>query len=366
MRIGVIGIGVVGASVGWHLSRRGVEVAMIDAGQPGAGVSNWSFSWVNGSNKTETREYFDLNMAGMAAHRDLAAGLGPGGWWHPSGHIRWFDDPDRTDRLQRQVELLRSWGYEATLWEAGRVRKVLEPEVGFPSDEAPVAVFRDEGWVHGRSLVDRLVGDAQNHGAGIWVGCTVTGITLREDRASEIALSSGRRLEVDGVVNAAGPSGDQVSALVGRLLPMRDEPGIVARLRCERVPIHRAMHSPHVELRPDGENLVAIHSREVDALIDQDAKPQELAIGLRRLAVDAVPALAGSELVSAKVAMRPIPGDGFPSVGAVDGFPNYYEAITHSGITLAVIIGRLLSEEIVDARIDDLLSPYRPARFCPR
>ena len=291
MRIGVIGIGVVGASVSWHLSERGVEVVMIDAGQPGEGVSNWSFSWVNASNKTETREYFDLNVAGMADHRELAARLGSGEWWHPSGHIRWVDDPERTDRLLSQVDLLRSWGYGATLWEAGRVGRVLEPEVDFPADETPVAVFPAEGWVHGRSLVDRLTGDAQRHGAELSVGCRVTGITLRDDRPSEIALSNGRSLAVDGVVNAAGPSGGQLSALVGRRLPLRDEPGMVARLRCARVPIHRAMHSPHVELRPDGENLVAIHSREIDALIDPDTEPQELARRLHRLAVDAVPAL---------------------------------------------------------------------------
>jgi glycine/D-amino acid oxidase-like deaminating enzyme len=366
MRVGVIGVGIVGASVGWHLSNRGVEVVMIDAGQPGGGVTNWSFAWVNASNKTETREYFDLNVAGMAAHRDLAAALGPGEWWHPSGHIRWFDDSDRTDGLQTQVDLLRSWGYDAMVWEAGRARRLLEPDVAFPSDDWPVAVYGDEGWVHGRSLVDRLAGEAENQGAELCVGNAVTGISLRDGQPNEIALASGRRLEVDGVVNAAGPAGARIAALVERVLPMREEPGIVARLRCERVPIRRAMHSPHVELRPDGEDRVAIHSREIDAFIDQDGETQELARRLRGLAVDAVPALAASELVGSNVGMRPIPGDGFPSVGAVEGLGGYYEAITHSGITLAIIIGRLLSEEIVEGTVDDLLRPFRPGRFCSR
>ena len=76
MRIGVIGVGIIGASVGWHLVNHGAEVVMIDAGRPGEGVTNWTFSWVNAANKTETREYFDLNVAGIAAHVDLAATLG--------------------------------------------------------------------------------------------------------------------------------------------------------------------------------------------------------------------------------------------------------------------------------------------------
>ena len=363
MRIGVIGVGTVGASVGWHLARHGVEVVMIDAGQPGEGVTNWTFSWVNASNKTETREYFELNVAGMAAHRDLAAALPPGEWWHPSGHMRWFEDPDGAEGLQRLVHLLGSWGYDATIWDGERARRLLEPEVEFPSGNTPVAVFRDEGWVHGRSLVDRLAADAEDLGAELWVRSTVVGITLRDGQASQIALTDGRRLEVDGVVNPAGPAGDRIAALVGRGLPVQDEPGTVARLRCERVPIRRAMHGPHVELRPDGNDLVAIHSREIDTLIDRDIERQELAMRLRRLAVDVVPALGTSELVASNVAARPIPGDGFPSIGAVEGLDGYYEAITHSGITLGIIIGRLLSKEILEGTVDDRLRPFRPGRF---
>lgn len=51
-RVAVIGVGILGASVGWNLSRNGAKVVLIDAGQPGEGVTNWSFSWVNASNKT--------------------------------------------------------------------------------------------------------------------------------------------------------------------------------------------------------------------------------------------------------------------------------------------------------------------------
>jgi glycine/D-amino acid oxidase-like deaminating enzyme len=363
MRIGVIGVGVVGASIGWHLAKRGVEVVMVDAGQPGGGVTSWSFSWVNASNKTETKEYFDLNVAGVVAHMDLAATLGPGDWWHPSGHIRWFEDATGAEGLQNQVDLLRSWGYDATVWDADRARRLLEPEVEFPSDDTPVAVFRDEGWVHGRSLVDRLVADAEFRGAELWVGSSVIGITLRDGQVSEIVLAGGWKLEVDGVVNAAGPAGARISALVGRDLPMRDEPGMVARLQCGRVPIRRAMHSPHVELRPDGDDLVVIHSREIDALINPDEESSELAVRLRRLAVDVVPALGPSPMVGSKVAMRPIPGDGFPSVGAVPGLSGYYEAITHSGITLGIIVGRLLAREIADGTVDDLMKSFRPGRF---
>ncbi len=41
MRIGVVRVGIIGASVGWHLASHGVEVVMIDAERRG-GVTNWT------------------------------------------------------------------------------------------------------------------------------------------------------------------------------------------------------------------------------------------------------------------------------------------------------------------------------------
>ena len=51
MRIAVIGSGIVGSSVGWHLGRRGADVVMIDAARPGAAVTNWTFSWLNAATR---------------------------------------------------------------------------------------------------------------------------------------------------------------------------------------------------------------------------------------------------------------------------------------------------------------------------
>jgi glycine/D-amino acid oxidase-like deaminating enzyme len=144
---------------------------------------------------------------------------------------------------------------------------------------------------------------------------------------------------------------------------MRDEPGLIARLRSHRALVRRVMHAPHVELRPDGQDQLVVHSREIDALIDPAADTEDLAARLHRLAIEAVPDLSTSELIEAAVAWRPLPGDGFPSVGAVDGLGGYYEAVTHSGMTLGVIVGRLLAQEIMDGTVDDLLAPYRPGRF---
>jgi glycine/D-amino acid oxidase-like deaminating enzyme len=64
-----------------------------------------------------------------------------------------------------------------------------------------------------------------------------------------------------------------------------------------------------------------------------------------------------------RVGVRPIPEDGLPCVGAVPELPGYYETVTHSGVTLGPLLGRLLTREILEGEVAGLISPFRPARF---
>ncbi|MEW1825596.1 FAD-dependent oxidoreductase [Streptomyces sp. NPDC088196] len=369
VRVAVIGVGILGACVGWNLSRRGAEVILIDAGRPGEGVTNWSFSWVNASNKTVRRSYFDLNVAGIAAHRELAGTIGPDSWWYPSGHLRWADDPTAEAKFLNTAELLGSWGYRVEMSTGAEARRRLEPALALP-DEVPVLLYPDEAWVHGRHLVDRLVGQVVAAGGELRSGTEVRDIgTGADGSVRAVVLSDGSRLDVDIVVNAAGPGASHVAGLVARHLPMRREPGIVTRIDCPQVPIHRAMHAPHIEMRPDGDAAMVLHSREIDALIDtmdtMDTGEAAAELGrlLHGLARQVIPELANSRIAQARVAHRPIPADGFPSVGAVPSVPGYYEAVSHSGITLGPVIGRLLAAEILAGQRDELLVDFRPERF---
>lgn len=362
-RVAVIGVGILGASVGWNLSRQGAEVVFIDAGQPGEGVTNWSFSWVNASNKTERRSYFDLNVAGMAAYRELARAIGPDSWWYPSGHLRWADDPAAEAKLLQTAELLAGWDYRVEVCTGAEVRRRLEPALVVPG-EVPVVFYPDEAWVHGHHLVGRLVDRAVKLGAERRFGIAVCGVGLGADGSIRtVALSDGSSLEVNVVVNAAGPSASQVAGLIARHLPMRREPGAVTRISCAEVPVHRAMHAPHIEIRPDGDASAVLHSREVDALIDTGEDPAELARLLHESARHVVPELGNSRIAQTRIADRPIPGDGFPSVGAVPAVPGYYEAVSHSGITLGPVLGHLLASEILSGRADGMLADFRPERF---
>lgn len=390
-RVAVIGAGILGSCVGWNLARTGAEVVFLDAAQPGHGVTDWSFSWVNASNKTVRKSYFDLNVAGIAAHRDLAATIGPDSWWYPTGHLRWTGDAEAEAKLLDLAGLLADWGYRVETSTGAQARSALEPGIAVP-DDAQVVFYPDEAWVHGRHLVARLIDDAVAAGAQHRFGAAVSEIgTDADGHVRSVVLADASRLDVDAVVNAAGPDAWRIAGLLARRLPMRYEPGAVMRLRTADVPISRAMHAPHVELRPDGDNSVVVHSREIDALIDTGADPAaraddpalidptlgDAAVGridtgadpaelgrlLHASARAAVPALGEAEVVQTRVSNRPIPADGFPSVGAVPSVPGYFEAVSHSGITLGPVLGRLLAEEILTGRRDELLAGFGPERF---
>lgn len=91
----------------------------------------------------------------------------------------------------------------------------------------------------------------------------------------------------------------------------------------------------------------------------------ELARLLHESARHVVPELGDSPIAQTRISDRPIPADGFPSVGALPSTPGYYEAVSHNGITLGPVIGRLLASEILSGRRAAMLADFRPERFPP-
>ena len=108
----VIGAGVYGAAVAASLTRRGARVTVVDAGAPAGGTSGATFSWTNSCGK-QPRAYHDLSVAGMEAHRRLAAEVPGSDWYHERGNLEWAGDEAERERLRRKVAGVLDYGYEA-------------------------------------------------------------------------------------------------------------------------------------------------------------------------------------------------------------------------------------------------------------
>ena len=58
-----------------------------------------------------------------------------------------------------------------------------------------------------------------------------------------------------------------------------------------------------------------------------------------------------------------MPADGYTVAGRLPRSDNLFIAVTHSGVTLAPVLGSLLADEVAADRMSPLLESFRPDRF---
>jgi glycine/D-amino acid oxidase-like deaminating enzyme len=360
LKVAVIGAGIVGSSVAYRLSEGGAEVVMIDGAEPGSGTTSTSFAWVNANNKLP-RDYFELNLAGMREHERLRDEVG-GVWLRGTGNLIWAADEEQ-ENLEKRVDRLRSWSYAAEMLPSSTVNKEFEPGATFPDPTLRIAHFPEEFWVDAPALTRTLVEAAARNGAQRHFGNAVRGIEV-EGEGVMLHLEDGED-RADAVVNATGAKAASVAEMVRRELPLDVFPGLLVRVAVPGEPLRHLMHTPHINVRPDGPGYVLVHHDSVDERLTDDFAGTEdpLCAELLERARHVLPALAEAEVVEVRFGMRPVPADGHSCVGALSAIPDYYEAVTHSGVTLGPLIGRLLAREILTGEIDPLIAPFRADRF---
>lgn len=361
MHVGVIGAGLMGAACAYNLTRLGASVTIIDPHSPGRGTSGSTFGWVNASSPEITdSHYFGLCAAAITEHSRLREAVAPGTWFHAAGHLRWAD-PAGEDALLSHAEQLKQAGYAVSILTSAQAAE-LEPAIRFSTPGSPVLSFPGESWVDGTAMASGLVCAAIEQGARALIGSHVVAIDNSKGNGLAVVLGNGTRQPVDVVVNAAGPWSDHIAALAGRNLPLRPSPGLVIRLSVPAVPIRHVMHSPRVEIRPDGPDRILLHSRKTDAQLHTGIATSGQQAELASMAANVIPVLAGSAITDSTVGWRPMPSDTRPSVGSTPETDRYYELVSHLGVTLAPLLGRLLAEEITTGQASPLLRPYRPGR----
>ena len=75
--------------------------------------------------------------------------------------------------------------------------------------------------------------------------------------------------------------------------------------------------------------------------------------------------LADARVEAIRVGVRPMPKDEKPMLGTVPGLDGFYVAVSHSGVTLGPLWGRIVTAELLDGQQDARLETFRPARFLP-
>jgi glycine/D-amino acid oxidase-like deaminating enzyme len=76
-----------------------------------------------------------------------------------------------------------------------------------------------------------------------------------------------------------------------------------------------------------------------------------------------LPQLQNAQFERITIGWRPMPKDRHPVIGRIENVPDAYLAVTHSGVTLAPILGRIAAIEIMDEVEVDMASSFRLSRF---
>ena len=357
----VVGAGLLGASAAYHLARAGASVTVLDPGRPGSGTSGSSFAWINAQDK-EPGEYFELNQRGLAAYPGLASTLG-GGWFHPGGDLL-IGRGARMDAVRDRARRHEALGYPVTIVDRAAIAD-LEPALRLPDEEILGAHFTSEAWIDAPEFIERLLKAAVDAGA-VTVHGTAETLLRDGDRVVGVRRRGGTDQRADTVVLAAGPATEALAATAGVRLPMSPSPGLLVTMAPVSPTVRRVIHTGDVALRPDGSGRVLVASRSVDAGLDPATRSlgafdPPVGDAVRR-ALDWLPGLDLAKPERVRIGIRSVSTDGRPAVGPAETAPGLYLLVSHSGATLAPILGELVAHELTSGPVEAFAS-YRPDRF---
>lgn len=348
----VIGAGIIGASIAYHLAQRGARVTILEADQPGGVATRNSWAWINAS-WGNPEPYFRLRIRAMAEWRRLADEV-PAIRVHWVGGLLWDLPPAE---LEAYAVEHKAWGYGIDRVDAATIAR-LEPAVAAPPDFALHVAA--EGALDPLATAQALLAAAARRGADLHTKVKVLSLDVSAGHVTGVVTAT-ERLAADHVVIAAGTGTASLAATAGIDVPMSAPPGLLVATKPTARLLNGLVMAPemHVRQLDDGRLLAGADFGGSDPGADATATAQNVFAGLQTMLK------GGSALVFDRyqIGYRPMPADGFPIVGTAPGRQGLYLAITHSGITLAPAIGSFAASEILGDPRDPLLAPYAPARF---
>jgi dimethylglycine dehydrogenase len=362
-RVVVIGGGIVGCSVAYHLTLRGVtDVAVIERTELTAG-SSWhaagGFHAINADTDIAALQKYTIDL-----YPQIEAESGQSVGLKMTGGLELAGTPERWQWLKAELEWLRTMGTDAYLLtpqEAAAMVPIIDPR-GLTG-----ALFDPhEGNLDPHGATHAYAGAAKQRGAEVILHDRVVSLARTPDGEWRVETES-RVIIAEHVINAAGLWARRVGNMVGidhPLVPMSHH-----YLITDDIPEVAAMERPMAAvtdlegftyLQREGNGVLlgvyeqnprhwkvegadwdfgmTLFPEEIDRIMP------ELSIGFRRF-----PALQDAGIkkwVNGAFTFTP---DGNPLVGPVAGIPNYWAACgCMSGFSQCAGIGLVLANWIVD------------------
>jgi len=372
----VVGGGIIGSSIARALVQRsGMKQVTVYDPTPTGTTTPASWAWLN-ANQKPPHAYRSLNQLGLRGWRSdsLLESL-------PS----WTGTLIRT---KEKLELNGGYTAEGPL-STERIRE-LEPEANFTdiiNGTGHVYYFADEGHVNPHEAVRTLRQEAMGNGASFVSEERVVGLVRNKDDnrviGVKVSLSSRDVCETeeqlaDVVIVAAGasssdkalggvplvhnPSRTYFASPCSSNLNTTSPPAFLNRTLFDMVQgLYVAQRKDGIFVAGGGALKFGLSAASNGTKVSPEEVQKQMTEAQKLTQLLAPNPIESSTFTHKEEAIKPMPQDGFPILGYLEA--GLYSAVTHSGMTMAPLIGQLVAAEVKEQVSLSILDNYRPARF---
>jgi sarcosine oxidase subunit beta len=212
----VVGAGVQGASLAFHLARRGAGVIVLERGAVAAGATGRSSGFV--------RMHYDLESESQLAwtsfpyFRDWSEIVGAGDCgFVRTGYLQ-LVPPDLADSLRANVEMQQHLGIATRVVGSAEVASLVP---GAATGDVTVAAYEPgSGYADPYGTAAGFLAAARASGARVVPGCNVERVLVEGDRVVGVETDRGR-FGSPVVVNVAGAWATELARTVGLEIPVQ-------------------------------------------------------------------------------------------------------------------------------------------------
>jgi sarcosine dehydrogenase len=381
-RVVIIGGGIFGTSIAYHLARAGcTDVVLLEKGELTSGTTFHSVGLVSQFRTSPALMKvmnYTINLYSELARGEGGDSLG----WHTVGSLRLASSKDRLKALQREVSRANAIGLTADIISPEDVLKRC-PQLA-PDSLYGAVYVPDDGHIDPSGITFEFARQARKMGVEINTRVLVTGINLSwAGEVTEVITDHGS-IKTECVVNAAGQWAPRIGEMVGVHIP------IVAMmnqyLTTRPIEGHELPTNTPVIRDPDrlfycredvGAYLIggfetnpkAWSTEGVPWNFTQELLPGEWELfeGIMEGAMQRIPILNEAEaieLVNGPDAFTP---DGYYAMGPVPGLKGFYVAAggSDNGIAGGGGVGMLMAEWILEGETSIDTHEMNVRRFGP-
>jgi len=366
----VIGGGVTGASVTYHLADSGLAVICIEKNSLASGATGKSSAIIrmHHDNLPEMK----LAFASLPYFQNWKDIVGAGDCdFRVTGCLR-FVDPRDYEKLKFNVSLMKELGINTELISRNDINQIAPK---FFTDDVEMAAWEpDAGYADPCGTTFGFISSAEGKGAKIICPAAVTGIKVEKGRISGVETDK-CFISTRIVVNAAGAFANEIANMCGFMLPVspiRYQAGIYRR-PSELGATHPTIIdrlSGQFYFRPDGngQTLVGgIGARKVKSPENNDEITDP---GYSKIAAEMLskrmPGMERAIFRGGRSGCDGISEDEYAILDEISDIRGFYCAVGHSGhgFKIAPAVGLSIAELITEGKSSTIdISPFRLSRF---